>query len=263
MLIRLFFTTRMYRRNGVLIMNNITGLNNVPTTGYTYTPKAEPRTAETTTSPAVEPDKSSVVQTNKEGDTLEVAKNDTKVDKKEITEKDVQRMIQEAEREARQFTEFITKVMGNQGKNSIIANLGGAGNSNMLDDKAFGATVDSVTALKAGLENGTIQVSQEDIDKARELTSEDGYYGVKKTAGRILDFAKAISGGDPAKAEMLREAVQKGFEQAMEPWGGMEKAPQITKDTYDVVMKGFDEWVNGGATEETGTAPVKPTNPLE
>ena len=39
--------------------------------------------------------------------------------------------------------------------------------------------------------------------KAQEEISEDGYWGVKQTSDRILDFAKALSGNDSSKADLL------------------------------------------------------------
>ncbi len=225
------------------------GINTSTVNTNTYTKRVDTKRAETKDTNEAVKDTSTTdanVKTNANGDTLEVNnKKDTtskKIDKEELA-----KIMREAEQDAKQFTNFINKVMGNQGKNSIIANYGKAS-----DDDSFSMTLDdlqnSVGDLKKGLEDGTIQVDQETIDKAKELTSEDGYYGVKQTSARIVDFAKAISGGDTSKAEMLKEAVQKGFDSAAELWGGMDKAPQITKDTYDAVMKGFDEWVNGTPT---------------
>lgn len=98
------------------------------------------------------------------------------------------------------------------------------------------------------------EVSSEVQAEAQANIAEDGYWGVEQTAGRILDFAKALSGGDPEKIEMLREAVQKGFKAAEKAWGG--KLPEITNQTYDRIMEGFDEWAKGcaggdeAATEE-------------
>ncbi len=225
------------------------GINTSTVNTNTYTKRVDTKKAEIKdTNEAVKDTTKSDenVTTNANGDTLEVSsKKDTtskKIDKEELA-----RIMKEAEQDAKQFTNFINKVMGNQGKNSLIAEFGKAS-----EDDSFTMTLDdlqnTVGDLKKGLEDGSIKVDQETIDKAKELTSEDGYYGVKQTSGRILDFAKAISGGDTSKAEILKEAVQKGFDSAAELWGGMDKAPQITKDTYDAVMKGFDEWVNGTAT---------------
>ena len=36
-------------------------------------------------------------------------------------------------------------------------------------------------------------------------------WGVDAVATRLMDMAMALSGGDPSKAELLRDAVQKGF----------------------------------------------------
>ena len=74
----------------------------------------------------------------------------------------------------------------------------------------------------------------------KEDISEDGYYGVKKTSQRILDFAKAITGGDPSKIEKMREMAQQAFDSVRELMGG--ELPEISQQTYDAVMKGFDEW---------------------
>ena len=88
--------------------------------------------------------------------------------------------------------------------------------------------------------DGSVKVDEETEKKALQDISEDGYYGVKQTSERLLDFAKAISGGDPSKIELLRDAVGKGFEAAEKIWG--EELPEISKQTYEAVMKGFDEW---------------------
>ena len=77
---------------------------------------------------------------------------------------------------------------------------------------------------------------------AQEAISEDGEWGVEAVAQRLFDFAQALSGGDPSKAEMLREAVKTVFGAAESAWGG--KLPDITGKTYDRVMEMFDNWVN-------------------
>lgn len=67
-----------------------------------------------------------------------------------------------------------------------------------------------------------------------------GEYSVDAVATRILDMAKALAGDDTSKVGMLKEAVQKGFKAAGVDLGG--KLPSICNDTYDEVMKRFDEW---------------------
>ncbi len=97
-----------------------------------------------------------------------------------------------------------------------------------------------------------LTVDEATRNAAAESIADDGFWGVEATAQRILDFAKAISGGDPSKIEELRSAVQKGFKAAESLWGG--ELPGISGQTYDRVMAGFDEWAKGGesgaSTEE-------------
>ncbi len=239
-------------------MSSIIGINTSTVNTNTYTNKVDTKKTEraerTATNEAVKDTSTqaeNTVATNANGDTLQVNQKPEEKTSKKLTQEELSKIMKEAEQDARQFTNFINKVMGNQGKNSIIANYGKSSDEKDSFELTLDDLTDSVGALKEGLENGTIQVDQETIDKAKELTSENGYYGVKQTSERILDFAKAISGGDTSKADILKDAIQKGFDSAAELWGGMDKAPQITKDTYDAVMKGFDEWVNGASTQPT------------
>lgn len=76
--------------------------------------------------------------------------------------------------------------------------------------------------------------------KAQEAISEDGYWGVEKTSDRILDFAKALSGDDPSKADSLLKAFKKGYAQATKSWG--KELPDISKQTYEAVEKKFKDW---------------------
>jgi hypothetical protein len=85
-----------------------------------------------------------------------------------------------------------------------------------------------------------ITVDSETQASAQEAISENGYYGVNKTSERIIDFAKALSGGDKSKIETLRNAFKEGFESAKEAFG--RELPEISQQTYDKVMQGFDDW---------------------
>lgn len=84
-----------------------------------------------------------------------------------------------------------------------------------------------------------------EVDEATRLQAQkdiadDGYWGVEQTAGRILDFAKALAGDDLDKMNEMKAAVEKGFKIAEDLWGG--SLPEISGRTYDRVMQGFDEW---------------------
>lgn len=86
------------------------------------------------------------------------------------------------------------------------------------------------------------------------------YFSPEKTAGRIVDFCTAFfpasdafkAGGDTEEArgkfaEMMRAAVQKGFDQAM---GTLGKVPQKVRDdidkTHELTFKGIDDFVTYG-----------------
>lgn len=97
------------------------------------------------------------------------------------------------------------------------------------------------------LAKGDYKVDPATKAQAQADIAEDGYWGVEATSSRIIDFATALTGGDPDKVEEMREAFKKGYAQAEETWGG--ELPEISKKTYEAVMKKFDE-LAGITTEE-------------
>ena len=97
-------------------------------------------------------------------------------------------------------------------------------------------------------------VSAEDIAKAKEDVSEDGYWGVKQTSQRLFDFASALAGDDPEKMKEMQKAMEKGFKQATGAWG--KDLPGICGDTLSAANKLFDDYY---ASKKQGTE----TNPVE
>jgi len=83
-------------------------------------------------------------------------------------------------------------------------------------------------------------ITQADIDKAKEDISEDGYWGIKQTSQRLFDFASALAGDDPEKMKEMQAAMEKGFKEATGAWG--DELPEICKDTLDAANKMFDEY---------------------
>lgn len=92
-----------------------------------------------------------------------------------------------------------------------------------------------------------LQASPEDIAAAQAAVAEDGEWGVRKTAERILDFALFAVGGDSSKLDTIRSAIDAGFASAREQLGG--KLPQISEDTYAAVMGEFERWASEGLPE--------------
>lgn len=102
-----------------------------------------------------------------------------------------------------------------------------------------GQTYNSANGIWSILAGGNLKVDAATQAQAQKDIAEDGYWGVKQTSERILDFATALTGGDPSKIEEMREAFKKGYKQAEKTWGG--ELPDISKQTYDAVMNGFDK----------------------
>lgn len=96
-------------------------------------------------------------------------------------------------------------------------------------------------AIEKALKEGTDEIKPEMIEQAKQDVGEGGYWSVENTVDRILKFAKALSGEDPEKAEMLKEAFLKGYEEAEKAWGG--GLPEISQKTKEAVLEGFDNWI--------------------
>lgn len=138
----------------------------------------------------------------------------------------ISRLQKDLEVRQNQLLDLVHKMLNGQAKTYGTANSG-----SIWDTLRTGNfTVDEDTRLQA----------QADI-------GEDGYWGVSQTSDRILDFATALTGGDPDKIEEMRSAFEKGFKMAEKTWGG--KLPDISQKTYDAVMAGFDKLAEGSAAK--------------
>ena len=114
-------------------------------------------------------------------------------------------------------------------------------------------TYGNATDIWQFLRSGDYTVDAATKAQAQADIAEDGYWGVNQTSDRIIQFATALTGGDPDKIEEMREAFKKGYAQAEETWGG--KLPEISQQTYDAVMKKFDK-----LAEEAGLTVAKQAN---
>ena len=92
--------------------------------------------------------------------------------------------------------------------------------------------------------NAMVQIDDATRTAAQEAIGEGGPFSVEAVATRLLDFAVAISGGDPSRIDVLRRAVERGFEAAERQWGG--ELPEISQRTREAVMNGFDQWQRSG-----------------
>ena len=105
--------------------------------------------------------------------------------------------------------------------------------------------------------NALVEIDEATRTAAQEAIEEGGAFSVEAVATRLLDFAVAISGGDPSRINVLRRAVERGFEAAERQWGG--ELPEISQRTREAVMEGFDQWQEAG--NASAIALLNQTNP--
>lgn len=117
----------------------------------------------------------------------------------------------------------------------------------MAKDVMDGQNMGMKAAIEKLLEERGEEITPEMVEEAQADVAEGGFFSVEKVTERIMDFAKAISGDDPSKAGLLKDAFKQGYEEAEKIWG--DALPQISKDTYESVMNAFDEWENGPSEE--------------
>ncbi len=115
----------------------------------------------------------------------------------------------------------------------------------MLGTKKEGESIgQGYYAVRAEPEKYDIEVPDDVRAEAEQMVSEDGYYGAKQTTSRLMDFAKALGGENVTvdTIEELRKGAQQGFDDVAKSFGGFDKMPDVTKKTYEALMKAFDDW---------------------
>lgn len=103
-----------------------------------------------------------------------------------------------------------------------------------------GQTFNTAGNIYTLLREGQVPVDEETRLQAQKDIAEDGYWGIEQTSERLVSFARALSGGDPSKADLMIDAIKKGFDQAKKAWGG--ELPQICSDTVDRAISKLETW---------------------
>ena len=211
------------------IMNNIatSNVDTVNKTNEKTNEKVNTSSTENTTGfneTAVVYEKSSTTETSKST----ISNKNAGIDREAI----IAQMKADTEARMNQLASIVQQMMTGQGKAFSIA-------TNNEDMWKFLASGDYTVTEAAKLQ------AQEDI-------SENGYWGVEQTSDRILDFAKALAGGDASKADELLDAFKKGYEQATGAWG--KELPDISKETYKAVEEKFAAW-KAESEQATQTTP--------
>jgi len=143
-----------------------------------------------------------------------VVYNDPRLNK--TAKPDLQALLEESDRKAQEIINLIKPLIEQQG----------------LD----------ISKVVSGQQK--INASPEAIKAAQAAVAEGGEFSVQKTAERILSFAKAAIGDDPAKLEKITAAVEQGFKEAADILGG--SLPDISKQTLEAIRTEFARWKSDG-----------------
>lgn len=192
------------RKGKVMNVNGITGVVEQQFSNY---PKTEP------VSKAV--DASTVMESTDNNGVIYEPKLETPTQMYKANEEVIARLKADAQARIDQLRDLVQKLISKQGGVYADAN-------------------DIWNALR----KGKVEVDPETKAQAQADIAEDGYWGVNATSDRIIDFAKALTGGDKSKLNDMMEAFKQGYEQAEKTWGG--KLPEISQKTYDAVIEKFN-----------------------
>ncbi|MCB2182614.1 MAG: hydrogenase-4 component G [Desulfobulbaceae bacterium] len=133
------------------------------------------------------------------------------------------------------FAEFRLEVQGKSEENIGLQN-------GFMD--LIGKAEDSEDAVfdLSQLQYNGREITEFSQEEAAELVSEDGYFGITKTAQRLSDFVIKGGGDDLDKLKAGREGMLKGFREAEQIWGGT--LPDISYKTIEVALARIDERIN-------------------
>lgn len=164
-------------------------------------------------------------QSNIDQDTAVVYEKQEEVtEPKKLYQRDqatIDRLLEDAERRAQSLRDLVERMLLKQGQKLTEA-----------------------TDIYGLIREGKLEVDPETRAQAQRDIAEDGYWGVEQTSERLVSFAKALAGGDPEKADLMIDAVKKGFEEATKAWG--DELPDISKRTLEATLKKLEAWRDSG-----------------
>ncbi len=74
--------------------------------------------------------------------------------------------------------------------------------------------------------------------EAKDLVSEDGFFGIDRTSKRLSDFVLKGAGDDVDMLKAGRDGLVQGFDEAQKLWGG--KLPDISQETIKKALDAID-----------------------
>ena len=218
-------------------ISNISSISNTTTTSPVYEAAAKEQVAKDTVKDKIKEDAVETGVVYEKSSESSSKQTKTYKPNPELVEK----LKKDQETRKQQLLDLVRKMFNQQATTAATANV---------DIK-----IPSEDELWKTLASGKFEVDEETKKQATEDISEDGYWGVNKTSERILDFANALTGGDPSKLQTMVDAFKKGYEQAEKTWGG--KLPEISQKTYNAVMNGFKKLAEENGITLTGIEELK------
>ena len=79
-------------------------------------------------------------------------------------------------------------------------------------------------------------------DEAKELVSEDGFFGITQTSDRVSNFVFSFAKDDLELLQKGRDGIVQGFEDAKKLFGG--ELPEISYKTQERTLALIDEKIN-------------------
>ncbi len=110
----------------------------------------------------------------------------------------------------------------------------------VLDFLSGKATESGMDLKNIGYEGKAItELTQEE---AKELVSDDGFFGVTQTSDRVANFVFGFAGDDLELLQKGRDGIVQGFEEAKKLFGG--ELPEISYKTQERTLALIDEKMN-------------------
>lgn len=129
----------------------------------------------------------------------------------------------------------------NVSKNNVLGQSGQESNQlEVLNFLAGKETKGGMSLKNIGYEGKPIlELSQ---DEAKDLVSDQGFFGVKNTSDRVSSFVLNFAGDDLELLQKGRDGIVQGFEEAKKMFGG--ELPEISYQTQERTLALIDAKIN-------------------
>lgn len=174
-------------------------------------------------------------QKNKEVDNTETTTNQKDLENNKIHNSAVDLSI--SMQSIKVFLNIKSLELSSQNANAQSSLLQKINNSSMYDFLS-GKELENGFSLKSlGYEGKPI--TELSVNEAKDLVSDDGFFGVDKTSQRVSSFVFSIADDNLEALQESRKGIVQGFEEAEKLWG--DKLPEISYETQEKTLSIIDE----------------------